>query len=421
MGDRLAGRVSSVRRLLVIDGDGLLWPGLHEPLRARGYDVRLARSFGEALLLLAEARFDLVVARQIVNRRDVWAVMKRLREVHGGPLLVVNFETRTGTATQAVGTAGGESTSDWDREIQAIVERVEAAATEPSAALASADAMVITVQHRPPRAPAEAWRGSAQQRTITTPLGHILPLTRASYALLAYLARRRGELVQRPELIEAYTGIVPGQQGSHVPEVVIAKLRAILEPHMEGREAIQTVYGQGYVFTGFDLVEEDEPRPQPRPRHVQAASLADMQTWRTSVVPAWRTSRRAQTVTTADGYELHLARREYRVLALLAARRGSVVPRAELAQACHRDGNGMQNSRVVDMVICSLRTILVPHMQGRPAIQTVRRAGYALTGFDLVEEDEPHEGQGASDEADRTSHDPGPVEHISEPDMVRGG
>ena len=107
-----------------------------------------------------------------------------------------------------------------------------------------------------PASSAEVWLASARSRTILAPNGDRLHLSRASYALLVYLVRRRGELVTRSELVEAYTGIAPGEQKSHVPHILIAKLRALLSPYMGDKPVIQTVYGRGYRFTGFDLMED---------------------------------------------------------------------------------------------------------------------------------------------------------------------
>ena len=76
-----------------------------------------------------------------------------------------------------------------------------------------------------------------------------LALTSIEFKLLVALASRPGISLSRQELSAAV------QPGSYMPmdravDVQVARLRKKLKPAPDGREWIETVRGEGYVFTG---------------------------------------------------------------------------------------------------------------------------------------------------------------------------
>lgn len=423
---------------MLIDGDGLLWAAVETPLRAHGYEPQRGRSFGEALLLLSERRFDLVLAPEAVNGRSVHAVMKLLREVHRGVLLILDRGGRV--------TAAAEADNDlndivaWQREVQALMPRMETVRAH-SGAVAQTDATVTMIASGDPVASSGVWHGSARSRMITTPNGRRLHLTKTAYALLVYLVSRRGEVVTRSELIEVYQGSGADAHKPYMLGVMIAQLRAILSPHLGRQPAIHTVHGIGYIFSGFDLVEDnpsvvrDRPgvdgvRPvsagqglSPTAREANWQSCDPKELFVVSVhcARSWNCSASTRTITTPDGHKLKLTRAEYDVLVYLARRRGQLVTRRELAEIFPPVLSQAPRVRGIGVLICVLRAKLLPYMAGQRAIQTVRGEGYIFMGFDLTDIDMPVDDEAASSDADHTCHDPSFLEHIPDPGDVLGG
>lgn len=80
-------------------------------------------------------------------------------------------------------------------------------------------------------------------------MNEVLPLTTIEYKLLVALASQPGISLSRRELSAAV------QPGNYLPmeravDVQVARLRKKLKPMADGREWIETVRGEGYVFTG---------------------------------------------------------------------------------------------------------------------------------------------------------------------------
>jgi DNA-binding response OmpR family regulator len=82
--------------------------------------------------------------------------------------------------------------------------------------------------------------------------GHLVPLTRREFDVMAYLVARRGEAVSRDGLIHDIWGL-RFDPGSNVVDVVIAALRRKLGVQAG---AIETVRGFGYVYRASTAVTE---------------------------------------------------------------------------------------------------------------------------------------------------------------------
>ncbi|WP_354686281.1 heavy metal response regulator transcription factor [Cupriavidus necator] len=93
-------------------------------------------------------------------------------------------------------------------------------------------------------------------RRRATRAGRRITLTRKEFALLALLARRRGEVLPR-SLIASQVWDVNFDSDSNVIDVAIRRLRAKIDDDF-ARKLIQTVRGMGYVLEEPDDAEDGE-------------------------------------------------------------------------------------------------------------------------------------------------------------------
>jgi len=107
-------------------------------------------------------------------------------------------------------------------------------------------------------------------------------------------------------------------------------------------------------------------------------SLVRSQDRKQSVITAGklRVNLDAKTVEAA-GSRVHLTRREYEVLELLALRRGALVPKDAFMDHLY-SGINEPKPRIIDVFICKLRKKLAAAAGGDSCIENIRGRGYLL-------------------------------------------
>jgi DNA-binding response OmpR family regulator len=76
-------------RLLVVDDDSLIAATFEAILRSEGYDVATAQDGKEALELVRQAPFDLVLLDLLLPDMDGWTVLQHLREIRPSSRVVI--------------------------------------------------------------------------------------------------------------------------------------------------------------------------------------------------------------------------------------------------------------------------------------------------------------------------------------------
>jgi DNA-binding response OmpR family regulator len=76
-------------RLLVVDDDSLITSIFEAILRSEGYDVITAQDGREALELVRQAPFDLVLLDLLLPDMDGWTVLQQLREIRPSTRAVI--------------------------------------------------------------------------------------------------------------------------------------------------------------------------------------------------------------------------------------------------------------------------------------------------------------------------------------------
>ena len=216
-------------RLLVIEDEPDLLAVLAKALREEGYAVDEAAD-GEAGLYKASAwDYDAVVLDVMLPKLDGCGVIKKLRSTKATPVLML-------TARDAV--------PDRVRGLDAGADDYLVKPFELSELLARVRALV---RRGAGKATAELKAGEVRIDTRTRTVfraGAEVPLTAREYAILEYLALRRGELVTKSDLYDHIFDETDDTM-SNLIEVHVSHLRKKL-----GADVIQTRRGMGYVLDG---------------------------------------------------------------------------------------------------------------------------------------------------------------------------
>ena len=216
------------RVLLVEDNPDLAF-GLRASLEVEGYDVVQAETGPAGLAAATDAAPDLIVLDLMLPGMNGYEVLRRLRG-SGGEMPVLILTARGEEAGKVQGFRLGAD--DYVVKPVGVLEF-----------LARVDALL---RRSRPRAVSRAWNIDdleidADRRTIAV-AGERIELSPLEFDLLVALARRRGSLVSRAELLKEVWGYRADVE-SRTVDTHIAKLRAKID---RGESRIVTVRKKGY-------------------------------------------------------------------------------------------------------------------------------------------------------------------------------
>jgi two-component system OmpR family response regulator len=216
-------------RLLVVEDEPDLLAVLAKALREEGYAVDEAAD-GEAGLYKATAwEYDAVVLDVMLPKLDGWGVVRKLRSTKATPVLMLTARDALPDRVKGLD-AGADDYLVKPFELSELLARVRAlvrrGAGKATAELAAGRVRIDTRTRT-------VFRGGAE-----------VPLTAREYAILEYLALRRGELVTKADLYD-HIFDETDDTASNLIEVHVSHLRKKL-----GADVIQTRRGMGYVLDG---------------------------------------------------------------------------------------------------------------------------------------------------------------------------
>jgi two-component system response regulator MprA len=224
-------RVSTRRRILVVDDDARLAASIRRALAYEGYVVDVVANGTDALVGSRDQPPDLVVLDVMLPGIDGIEVCRRFRAGSDVPILML-------TARDAVSdrVAGLDAGADdylvkpfaYDEllaRVRALLRRREPSGRE---VLHCAD-LAMDVSAR------EVRRGD-----------RVVDLTALQFNLLEHFLRHQRQVLGREQLLESVWGVA-SDAISNVVDVTIAELRARLEAEREPR-LLHTVRGVGYVL-----------------------------------------------------------------------------------------------------------------------------------------------------------------------------
>ena len=227
-------------RLLVVDDDSRLRALLERYLREQGFDVQGAADVREAEQQRSRHHFDLIVLDLMMPGEDGLSWCRRLRG-QGDPIPVIMLTARGDEIDRIVGLEIGAddylpkpgNPRELLARIRAVLRRREG---QP---IGAPDAGLSNVVFGRCELDGKA-------RTLTRD-GREQRLTSGEFALLAAFVRHPRQPLSRDRLLSLARG------REHEPfersiDVMVSRLRRLIEDDPKAPRHLQTVWGTGYVF-----------------------------------------------------------------------------------------------------------------------------------------------------------------------------
>lgn len=244
----------NARTAVVVEDDHDVGDAISKLLDQAGFDVTVARTGTEALMVVADVRPDLVTLDLTLPDIDGVEVCRQIRTVSDCYVIVVSG--RTGEVDRLIGLEVGAddylvkpfSMRELQARVAALFRRPRSSEPAPAAAAALA-ADPVPVPDADPTS-SEGCSDLTLNRGSREVLvsGREIDLTRTEFDLLAHLVGRPGVVVPRHELMRAVwaSDFVP--DSTHVVDVHLANLRRKLRAAADGNQWIRTIRGVGFRF-----------------------------------------------------------------------------------------------------------------------------------------------------------------------------
>ena len=216
-------------RLLLIEDDPVLGPGIQTALQQAGYAVDLAVDGINAEAMGDTEPYDLAILDLGLPKRSGLSVLANWRS-QGNRLPVVILTARSSWQEKIEGfKAGADDYVGKPFQFEELLARIDAVlkrshGTSPGPLVYAGISLNETTQ------------------TMTDPLGRQWELTGTEYRLLRYFMLHPGQVLSKTALTE-HVYDYDSDKDSNVIEVYVNRLRKKL-----GDELIATRRGQGYVF-----------------------------------------------------------------------------------------------------------------------------------------------------------------------------
>jgi two-component system, OmpR family, alkaline phosphatase synthesis response regulator PhoP len=225
-------------RILLVDDEPAIVETVRAYLEAEGYAVQTASDGPEALTLARSFHPDVIVLDLMLPGLDGLEVLRRLRQA--SDVYVLLLTAKTHETDKVVGlTMGADDYVTKPFSPRELIARVKALLRRGRSSGAGDAALVFHRLRLDPQA-RRVWKDAAP-----------VELTTLEFDLLYALARYRGRVLSREQLIEQVWGYdYYGED--RVVDVHLGRIRKKLEEDAATPRLIVTVRGAGYRF-------EDEP------------------------------------------------------------------------------------------------------------------------------------------------------------------
>ncbi len=220
-------------RVLVVDDEPQIRRALATNLLARGYDVDLAASGEEALVLAAERHPDVVILDLGLPGIDGIEVVRGLRGWTSVPIVVLSVREDEVDKVAALD-AGADDYVTKPFGMNELLARLRAALRR--AAPADEEATVVTEAFTIDLAAKRVSRG-----------GEEVHLTPTEWHLIEVLVRHQGKLVSQRQLLQEVWGPQYETETNYL-RVYLAQVRRKLEPDPSRPRHFITEPGMGYRF-----------------------------------------------------------------------------------------------------------------------------------------------------------------------------
>jgi len=226
-GEVLAPSPAIAMRLLVVEDEPDLRRGLEQALREAGYAVDAAGEGTDALYKAETWDYDAIVLDVMLPGLDGWEILQRLRRRKKTPVLLLTARDAYRDRVRGLD-LGADDYLVKPFDLGELLARVRAlirrAAGAPNPLISLGSVQINTAA-----------------RAVSVDGAEII-LTAREYALVEYLASRRGAVVSRTELYD-HLFAEEDESYSNLLDVHVCNVRRKL-----GRDLIQTRRGHGYII-----------------------------------------------------------------------------------------------------------------------------------------------------------------------------
>jgi DNA-binding response OmpR family regulator len=221
-------------RILIVEDEVQLARLMELELDHEGYAVKVSHNGREALELLKEEEFDLVLLDIMLPEMDGIEVCGRLRKFSDIPVIMVTAKDAVPEKVEALDTGADDyitkpfAIEELLARIRALLRRKEREKREDNNVLLIADLEIDTDKYKVKRADQE------------------VELTKKEFDLLVYLVENQGIVLSREDILSNIWGYdYLGE--TNIVDVYIRYLRSKIDDPFE-QKLIKTVRGVGYVI-----------------------------------------------------------------------------------------------------------------------------------------------------------------------------
>ncbi|MCB0935412.1 MAG: response regulator [Mycolicibacterium sp.] len=222
-------------KVLVIDDEPQILRALRINLSVRGYEVITAATGAAALKVAAEQHPDVIVLDLGLPDMDGIEVLGGLRGWLSAPVIVLSARTDSAEKVEALD-AGADDYVTKPFGMDEFLARLRAAVRRGAAASDTDEPVIETDSFTVDLAAKKVSRNGAE-----------VHLTPTEWGMLEMLARNRGKLVGREELLKEVWGPAYAKE-THYLRVYLAQLRRKLEDDPSHPRHLLTEAGMGYRF-----------------------------------------------------------------------------------------------------------------------------------------------------------------------------
>jgi two-component system torCAD operon response regulator TorR len=229
-----------MRHILIVEDDPVGRETLAAYLRRDGHRVSEAEDGATMRRIFADGDIDVVMLDINLPNEDGLSLLRELRRQSEVGIIMVTGRQDSVDRIVAL-ELGADDYVTKPYNMRELLPRAKNLARRVAAARANAP--------DEPKKTFDGWTLDIPHRTLTSPEGEDVRLTRAEFELLATFVASRGRVLTRDGLIDQVSGRDRDPLDRTI-DVLVGRLRRKIEKDPANPRRIITVHGVGYVFAG---------------------------------------------------------------------------------------------------------------------------------------------------------------------------
>ncbi|MFD1472885.1 response regulator transcription factor [Companilactobacillus mishanensis] len=218
------------KKILTVDDEPAILELIDYNLENNNYDVKKATDGKQAIEMVEEEKFDLILLDQMLPKVSGIDVLKRIRAK--GDATPVIFLTAVDTE---------------ENKIEGLISGADDYVTKPFS-VKELLARIEVVLRRSGKSSGKQTVFKLNKSLKSLDMDGVdIPLTRKEFELLAFLIKNKGIVVSRDQIFESVWGINSNSQIRMV-DIQISHLRDKIEKETKDPQIIKTVHGFGYIL-----------------------------------------------------------------------------------------------------------------------------------------------------------------------------